>query len=113
VAASLYLCDWLGSGKPGAMKSPLFVRQLIAEEREALQAGLRSKDAVVLRRCQIRLASADKQKPSAIAQNLKCARQTVRHVIPDFEQRGLACLERGSNVPVSGEPVLNAEKRDL
>jgi hypothetical protein len=93
------------------MKSPLFVRQLIAEEREALQAGLRSKDAVVLRRCQIRLASADKQ--SAIAQNLKCARQTVRDVIPDFEQRGLACLERGSNVPVSGEPVLNAEKRDL
>jgi hypothetical protein len=108
-----YLCDWLGSDKPGAMKSPLFVRQLIAEERETLQAGLRSKDAVVLRRCQIRLASADKQKPSAIAQNLKCARQTVRDVIPDFEQRGLACLERGSNVPVSGEPVLNAEKREL
>jgi hypothetical protein len=37
----------------------------------------------------------------------------VRNVIPDFEQRGLACLERGSNVPVSGEPVLNAEKREL
>jgi DNA-binding FadR family transcriptional regulator len=49
----------------------------------------------------------------AIAQNLKCARQTVRDVIPDFEQRGLACLERGSNVPVSVEPVLNAEKREL
>jgi transposase len=94
------------------MKPPLFVRQLIPEERETLQAGLRSKDAFVLRRCQILLASADKQKPSAIAKNLKCARQTVRNVIHDFEQRGLACLERGSNVPVSVEPVLNAEKRE-
>jgi transposase len=94
------------------MKPPLFVRNLTPEERQALEAGLRSKDAFTLRRCQILLASADKQKPSDIARNLKCARQTVRNVIHDFEQRELACLKRGSTVPVSVEPVLNAEKRE-
>jgi hypothetical protein len=39
------------------MKPPIFVRSLSEEEREALTAGLRSKDAFVLRRSQILLAS--------------------------------------------------------
>src|SRR5262245_2355926 len=94
------------------MKSPLFVRELRPQEREALEAGLRSQDAFSLRRCQILLASSQGQKPSVIAKNLSCARQTVRNVIHDFEQRSLACLEHGSNVPVSVEPVLTAEKRE-
>ena len=37
------------------MKPPIFVRTLSKEEREALEAGLRSSDAFVLRRCQIPL----------------------------------------------------------
>jgi len=40
------------------MKPPKFVRALTADERVALEAGLRSSDAFVLRRCQILLASA-------------------------------------------------------
>ena len=94
------------------MKTPLFVHKLRAEEREGLEAGLRSQDAFSLRRCQIVLASDDGQKPSIIAKNLRCASQTVRNVIHDFEQRGLACLQPGSNVPLSVEPVLTAEKRE-
>lgn len=94
------------------MKSPLFVHELRPQEREALEAGLRSQDAFILRRCQILLASSEGQTPSVIAKTLRCARQTVRNVIHDFEQRGLACLEHGSNVPVSVEPVLTAEKRE-
>ncbi|MCG3211960.1 MAG: hypothetical protein FOGNACKC_05606 [Anaerolineae bacterium] len=58
------------------------------------------------------LASNEGQKPSVIAKNLRCASQTVRNVIHDFEQRGLACLEPGSNAPLSVEPVLTAEKRE-
>jgi hypothetical protein len=57
-------------------------------------------------------ASAAGQKPTAIATALPCAPQTVRHAIHAFDERGLACLQRGSNVPISGEPVLNAEKRE-
>ncbi len=94
------------------MKSPLFVQALRPQEWEALEAGLRSQDAFTLRRCQILLASSEGQTPSVIAKNLRCASQTVRNVIHDFEQRGLACLEHGSNVPVSVEPILTAEKRE-
>lgn len=94
------------------MKTPLFVHKLKSHERKALEAGLRSQEAFTLRRCQILLASNDGQKPSVIAQNLRCASQTVRNVIHDFEQRGLACLEQSSNVPISVKPVLTAEKRE-
>lgn len=94
------------------MKVPIFVRPLSSSEHEALEAGLRSKNAFSLRRCQILLTSAAGQKPSVIAKQLHCASQTVRNVIHDFEARGLACLEAGSNVPLSVEPVLTAEKRE-
>ncbi len=40
------------------MRPPIFVRTLTDDERQALEQGLRSKDAFVLRRCQILLASA-------------------------------------------------------
>jgi Cu+-exporting ATPase len=39
------------------MKQPIFVRPLTEEDQEALEAGLRSWDAFVLRRCQILLTS--------------------------------------------------------
>jgi transposase len=93
------------------MNPPIFVRPLREEECTALESGLRSKDAFTLRRSQILLASAQGQSVAQIASHLSCVRQTVRNVIHDFAQRGLACLARGSNVPFSVEPVLNAEKR--
>lgn len=94
------------------MKAPIFVRDLTEQEHEALKAGLRSRDAFTLRRCQILLASAAGQTPSEIARNLGCASQTVRNAIHDFERRGLDCLKRGSSVPISVQPVLTAEKRE-
>jgi hypothetical protein len=94
------------------MKPPLIVRSLTSDERQALEAGLHSTDAFTLRRCQIVLASADKQKPSVIAKHVHCATQTVRNVIHAFERRDLTCLHRGANVPLSVTPVLHAEKRE-
>jgi hypothetical protein len=91
----------------------MFVRPLTEREQEALRTGLRSSEAFTLRRCQILLASAAGQPVAVIAQQVQCARQTVRNVIHDFEARGLACLTPGSNVPLSVEPVLTAEKREL
>jgi transposase len=95
-----------------AMKPPLYIRHITDEERAALEAGLRSPEAFAVRRCQILLASAERQKPSAIATALRCAPQTVRNVLHAFNARGLACMQRGSNVPLRVEPVLNAEKRE-
>jgi transposase len=81
------------------MKPPIFVRTLSKEEREALEAGLRSSDAFVLRRCQILLASARRARPPRIAENLGCGSQTVRNAIHDFNERGLGALQAGSSRP--------------
>src|SRR5512143_531954 len=94
------------------MKPPLYVRELTPAEQDALRAGLRRREAFRVRRCQIVLASAAKQKPAGIAATLGCARQTVRNVIHAFNQRGLACLEPGATVPLRVEPVLTAAKRE-
>ncbi len=94
------------------MKAPIFVRPLTPSERETVEAGLRATDAFTLRRSQILLGSADQQTAPMMATQLKCASQTVRNVIHDFEQRGLDCLQHGSNVPLSVAAVLTAEKRE-
>jgi transposase len=81
------------------MKPPIFVRTLSREEREALEAGLRSSDAFVLRRCQILLASARGERPPPIAEDLRCGSQTVRNAIHDFNEKGLDALIAGSSRP--------------
>jgi transposase len=81
------------------MKPPIFVRTLSKGEREALEAGLRSSDAFVLRRCQILLASARGERPPRIAENLGCGSQTVRNAIHAFNRRGLGALQAGSSRP--------------
>jgi transposase len=81
------------------MKPPIFVRTLSNEEREILEAGLRSKDAFVLRRCQILLASARREHPPRIAENLGCGSQTVRNAIHAFNEKGLGALRAGSSRP--------------
>src|SRR5687768_7147451 len=81
------------------MKPPIYVRKLSEEERECLEAGLRSRDTFVLRRCQILLASARGSSPPKIAQSLGCASQTVRNAIRAFNEKGLDALMAGSSTP--------------
>ena len=81
------------------MKPPIFVRELSEKERESLEAGLRSRDTFVLRRCQILLASARGNSPPKIAESLGCASQTVRNAIRAFNEKGLDALIAGSSTP--------------
>jgi hypothetical protein len=81
------------------MKPPIFVRELSKKERERLQAGLRSKDAFVMRRCQILLASARGESSPKIARSLGCASQTARNAIRAFNERGIDALTPGSSRP--------------
>jgi transposase len=81
------------------VKPPRFVRPLTDAEHRALEAGLRSSDAFVLRRCQILLASARGERAPAIARSLSCDGHTVHDALTAFEARGLACLTRGSSRP--------------
>ena len=51
-------------------------------EREAVEDGLRSSDAFVLRRCQILLASERGENAYQIACSLGCDSQTARSTLP-------------------------------
>jgi|SRR5215211_4934752 len=82
------------------MKRPIFVRPLSDAERDTLEAGLRSSDAFILRRCQILLASARGENAYQIARSLGCNPQTVRNAIHAFNERGLPeALRQGSKRP--------------
>lgn len=81
------------------MKPPMYVRPLTPEERQQLEAGLRSSEAFTLRRCQILLASARGQRPAEIARQLGCATQSVRNTMHAFHTRGLASLQAQSRRP--------------
>jgi transposase len=81
------------------MRQPLFVRPFTDEEHRRLQAGLRSSDAFVVRRCQSLLASAHGERAAQIAQRLGGDDQTVRTAIHAFNRQGVACLHRGSSRP--------------
>jgi len=94
------------------MRTPLVVRPLTDAEREALTAGLRSPDAVTLRRCQSLLASARGERPAAIARSLGCSDQTVRNLIHAFHRHGLACLPPGSSRPHTIHAAFDAARAE-
>ena len=79
-------------------------------EREALEAGLRSSDTFVLRRCQLLLASARGERVPRIAVLLGCSEQRVRDAIHAFNARGLAALVKGSTAPKTVRPAFDASR---
>src|SRR5829696_563564 len=94
------------------MRPPIFVRTLSMKEREALEAGLRSSDAFVLRRCQILLASSRGERAPRIAENLGCGSQTVRNAIHEFDERGLGALRAGSSRPREVHAAFDASEAE-
>lgn len=94
------------------MRHPIFVRPLTDLEREQLVVGLRSSDALVLRRCQILLAFTHSKIARVIAKNLGCGDQTVRNAITAFNARGLACLEVPSARPHTIHAAFTAEQAE-
>jgi transposase len=92
------------------MKSALFVRELLLEERQVLEQGLRSAEAFVLRRCQALLQSAQGCTARQIQAATGLSDQTVRNAIHAFHREGLACLERKPLGPQSA-PRLFDERR--
>jgi transposase len=81
------------------MRPPTPRRELCGDERAALEAGLRSADAFVLRRCQILLANARGEPVAAIARAVGCSDQTVLNVLHAFDARRLGCVKRRSSRP--------------
>src|SRR5262249_34269880 len=81
-SASSFRLRWI-------LRPPIFVRTLTDDERQALEQGLRSQDAFVLRRCQILLASARGERAPRIAQYLGIDDQTVLDALHAFNATGL------------------------
>ena len=81
------------------MKPYRYVRELTPDERVALEAGLGSDEAFVLRRCQIVLGSAGREPVPVRAKRVGRTERNVHAVLDAFEARGLACLERRSSRP--------------
>jgi transposase len=80
------------------MPKAIFIRPLTANERAAVEAGVRSSDAFKMRRCQMLLASARRETAGRIGQHLSCSDQTVRNAIRAFNKKGLESLQPGSSV---------------
>jgi transposase len=94
------------------MPKAIFVRPTTADERAALEAGLRSPEAFTLRRCQIVLANARGETAIQIAAHLSCDDQTVRNAIHAFNRQGLASLQPGSSVPHQIERAFDGERAE-
>jgi len=95
------------------MREPIFVRTLSKNEREALEAGLRSSDAFVLRRCQILLASDRGENAYQIARSLGCNPQTARNAIHRFNDGGLQeAFRKGSSRPNTIHRAFDSERAE-
>lgn len=94
------------------MPRPIFIRPLLSAERAQLEAGLRSSEAFVLRRCQALLARARGERVPHIAQSLGCDEQTVRNAIHAFNGTGLTALAAGSSRPHSIQAALDDDRAE-
>lgn len=94
------------------MEAPIYVKGISEKQHKKLGEGLRSKDAFVMRRCQIILASGRGEKASEIAKNLGCSGGTVRNTINAFNREGLECLKEKSSRPKTIHEILDQGKRE-
>ncbi len=94
------------------MRPPIFVRTLSDAERQALEQGLRSQDAFVLRRCQILLASARGERAPHIAAYLGIDDQTVLDALHAFNADELKSLVKGSSRPKRTRLVFGPEQAE-
>ena len=94
------------------MRPPIRVRALTDDERLIVETGLRSSDAIVLRRCQILVASARGDTAPTIARQLSCSDQTVLNVVHRFNAEGVATLARRSTRPHTIRVAIDADGGD-
>jgi transposase len=92
------------------MKPPVRLRTLTEKEAAALAAGLRSKSAFTLKRCQILTAHRAGKAVQDIAAALHCGGQTVRRAIHAFNGEGVAALTHKSHANHTSRAVFDQTK---
>ena len=91
------------------MKQRRTVRPLTVAEYQAIEAGLDSQYAYVLRRCQIILNSSRGERAAQIARWLGCDEDTVVTAVQAFNDIGLASLSYGSTQLVPRRAAFKGE----
>lgn len=91
------------------MRPCIRVRAFTDDDRQIVETGLRSSDAIVFRRCQILLASARGATAPTIARQLSCSDQTVLNVVHRFNAEGVAMLARRSSRPHTIRVAIDAD----
>jgi len=94
------------------MEKPIYVKPISKRQRIKLEAELRSRDAYVMRRSQIILASRRGEKASEIAKNLGCSGGTVRNTINAFNEHGLECLKKKSCRPKKLRTIITDTEKE-
>ncbi len=83
---------------------------MTTDERTALEAGLRSSDAFVLRRYQVMLANARGERVAAIAHTVGCSVQAVHNILHAFDAQRLGLLQRRSSRPRTIHAAFSPER---
>ena len=84
------------------------MRRLSPDERDGVEAALRTSEAFTLRRARIVLASARGERAPAIAGHLGRGEQPVRNAIHAFNRTGLGALHAGSSRPHAIQVAIDA-----
>jgi len=90
--------------------SKIFVRSLADDEKSILEKGRRSSDAFRRDRSRIILFSSEGLPSQTIAEKLGCDARKVRKAIKEFNEKGIACLERKK--AKGAEPKFTADDRE-
>jgi len=112
MASAFSMQNMASSGKNTGMKPKVFVREIEEQERQELEAGLRSSDSFVMRRSQVILFSAEGMPVREIARRVGYGRESVRLVIQRFNEAGTAVLQKGHRGPHRIHRAYSAENAE-
>lgn len=91
----------------------IYARKPSKEERQGLEAGLKSTIGATVRRSQIILMSADKgMKAKEISERIGQSDQQVRNVLHAFNDNGIGCLTLQSRARHDDQRAYNDEARE-
>ena len=81
---------------PNAGRKPaIFIRTIIEEDIKTLETAKKSSEAFTRDRAKILLLSSERLSVKQIAERISCENRKVRNAIKDFNEKGIAALQRG------------------
>ena len=81
---------------PNAGRKPtIFLRTITEEDTKSLETAKKSSDAFTRDRAKILLLSSERLSVKQIAEKVSCENRKVKYAIKDFNEKGIAALQRG------------------